>query len=107
MRLSWIAGSVAILFACSNPRGGGDATGGSTETATGIPPAVLALMDSAAGDYHGRDYERARQHWEGAVAIDSTLAAPWFGLFLARRALGRIESADSALKNARQLAQRE
>jgi hypothetical protein len=37
------------------------------------------------------------------AAADSTLAAPWFGLFMARRGLGFVPAADSALDRARDL----
>jgi Flp pilus assembly protein TadD len=64
-------------------------------------------MDSAASEYRDHDYERAREHYSDATRLDTTLAAPWFGLFLAHRALGNVAAADSAFMTARRLAQRQ
>jgi len=71
--------------------------------AQGFSPAVVAMMDSAAARIGDRDYEGAARLYQAAVAMDSTLAAPWFGLFMARRGLGSAAAADSALARAREL----
>lgn len=64
---------------------------------------VTMLMDSAAAVLDEGRYEEARRLYQAAAAADSTLAAPWFGLFMAQRGLGLVTSADSALDRARDL----
>jgi len=64
---------------------------------------VTVLMDSAAAALGEGHYEEARRLYQAAAAADSTLAAPWFGLFMARRGLGLVRAADSALDRARDL----
>ena len=66
-------------------------------------PGLLVAMDSAAEAFRAGDYENARRLYELATNADSTLAAPWFGLFMAQRALGNGAQADSALERARRL----
>jgi hypothetical protein len=97
---------VAMLIACSKPAGSETETGAVHPDGV-IDPGLLALLDSAAAAYRDNDFEDARGHYAAALAIDSTLAAPWFGLFLVNRALGQGEIADSALRTVRRLAQRE
>ena len=98
--------AAAMLIACSKPAG--SETRASAVHPDGVlDPVLLALLDSAAAAYRNNDLESARRHYDGALAIDSTLAAPWFGLFLVHRALGQGEVADSALRIVRRLAQRE
>lgn len=70
---------------------------------TGFSPAVIALLDSAAAVLAAGDYEEANRLYLAASTRDSTLAAPWFGLFMARRGMGRGAAADSALTRARDL----
>ncbi len=64
---------------------------------------VDALMDSAAAVMRTGEYAEAHRLYTAATRIDSTLAAPWFGLFMAGRGLGLDEAADSALDRARTL----
>lgn len=69
----------------------------------GFSPALIALLDSAATVLGAGDYEEADRIYLAAAGMDSTLAAPWFGLFMARRGMGRVAAADSALARAREL----
>jgi hypothetical protein len=64
---------------------------------------VTVLMDSAAAALGEGRYEEALRLYQVVAAADSTLAAPWFGLFMARRGLGFVPAADSALDRARDL----
>lgn len=64
---------------------------------------LTVLMDSAAAALDAGDFEEARRLYQTVAAADSTLAAPWFGLFMARRGLGLQPAADSALDRARDL----
>jgi predicted TPR repeat methyltransferase len=61
-------------------------------------------MDSAAAAYSDGDFPGARTHYGTATDSAPDLAAGWFGLFLAERALGNIPAADSALGRARSIA---
>lgn len=70
----------------------------------GVTPAVVAMMDSAAEAYRAGDLSDAQRLYLGATVADTALAAPWFGLFMTRRALGLGPQADSALDRARWLA---
>jgi Flp pilus assembly protein TadD len=107
MRCRPVAALVAaMMIACSKPAVS-EAGSGAVHPDGVLDPTLLALLDSAAAAYRDSDFESARRHYERALAIDSTLAAPWFGLFLVHRALGQAEIADSALRTVRRLAQRE
>lgn len=98
--------AVAILIACSKPAGTGTGEGAVRPDGS-LDPRLLALLDSAATAYRADNFETAGRQYAAALAVDSTLAAPWFGLFLVQRALGQGESADSALRTVKRLAQRE
>jgi hypothetical protein len=67
------------------------------------PATATLLMDSAAAALGAGDYEDARRLYQAAADADTTLAAPWFGLFMARRGLGLTAPAESALSRARTL----
>jgi hypothetical protein len=69
----------------------------------GSLPSLTVLMDSAAAALADGNYEEARRLYQAAASGDTTLAAPWFGLFMARRGLGLAPAADSALDRARNL----
>jgi hypothetical protein len=94
---------VALLLACWTA---GPATDDSTMGATGaeLPLAVHAHLDSAAAAYRVGDFLAARTHYLTAVDSAPGLAASWFGLFLAERALGNAAAADSAIRRARRIA---
>jgi hypothetical protein len=98
--------AVAMLIACSKPAGN-EPESGAVHPDGVLDPGLVALLDSAAAAYRNDDFETARRQYAAALAIDSTLAAPWFGLFLVHQALGQGEIADSALRTVRRLAQRD
>jgi hypothetical protein len=95
-------GATLLSFACRPPEpapaGTIDATGAD------LPAAVHAHMDSAAAAYSDGDFPGARTHYSTATDSAPDLAAGWFGLVLAERALGNIPAADSALGRARSIA---
>jgi Flp pilus assembly protein TadD len=71
---------------------------------TEMPAAAVAQLDSGNAAYRVGDYPRAIQHYQAATRIDSEQAAPWFGLYMAERALGNVAGADSALQRAQKVA---
>lgn len=71
---------------------------------TSLPGAAVAQLDSGNAAYRAKDYEHAIRHYQAAVRIDSQQAAPWFGIYMAERALGNVARADSALRRAQKVA---
>lgn len=69
-----------------------------------MPAELVAHLDSGNSAYRARAYERARDEYRAALAIDSSATAAWFGVFMAERALGNEDAADEALRHARDLA---
>lgn len=65
-----------------------------------LPPSVTVHLDSGNAAYRADDYRRARRHFHAAVEADSSVAAGWFGVYMAERALGNDRAADSALRRA-------
>jgi hypothetical protein len=66
-----------------------------------IDPAVLEALDSGNTAYRERDYRRALGHYQAAVDRDETVAAGWFGIYMAQLALGNAEAAEAAMVQAR------
>jgi tetratricopeptide (TPR) repeat protein len=66
-----------------------------------LDPAVTAALDSGNVAYRARDYERALDHYQQAVAADQTLAAGWFGIYMAQLALGNVDAAEAAMAQTR------
>ena len=69
-----------------------------------LPDAVRMHVDSGNSAYRSKDYQRALQHYRAAIAIDDDQAAPWFGVYMAERAMGNGEAAAAALKRAQKVA---
>jgi hypothetical protein len=72
-------------------------------TGADLPLTVHAHLDSAATAYRAGAFEQARVYYRMAIDSIPDLAASWFGLFLAERALGNRGAADSAMRQARRL----
>jgi tetratricopeptide (TPR) repeat protein len=66
-----------------------------------LSPAVVAELDDGNAAYRDRDYERALQHFQAAVDMNETLAAGWFGIYMAQLALGNPEAAEAAMQHVR------
>lgn len=64
---------------------------------------VAVLIDAGNGAFSSGDYETAKQHYLGAASRDSTVAAAWYGVAMAERALGNDAAADSALQRVKGL----
>lgn len=97
--------SILTVAACT----GGEDEGQRTETLSTeqaqqqrqqLPEQVVLALDSGNAAYRRNDYEAAREHFRGAVEVDSTVAAAWFGLYMVERALGNDEAAEAARERA-------
>ena len=69
-----------------------------------LPAELVAHLDSGSAAYRADDFEAAREQYRAAVAMDSSVTAAWFGVYMAERALGNAEAAEEALKRAQDLA---
>lgn len=69
-----------------------------------MPEALVAHLDSGNAAFSGHDFAAARDEYRAALAIDSTVTAAWFGVFMAERALGNGDAAAEALARAQDLA---
>lgn len=74
------------------------------EAGEGLDPAMVIALDEGTAAYQEGDYEAALRHYETAAEIDESVAAAWLGIYMAHRALGNPEAADSAMVRARSLA---
>ena len=59
-----------------------------------------AQLDSGNVAYRAKDYTRAREHYTRATEADSTVAAGWYGVYMAEDKLGNRAAADYAMKRA-------
>ena len=69
-----------------------------------LPPAVRDALDRGSAAFRARQYDSARAAYRDAAARAPDVAAAWFGVYMAERALGNVEAADSALARAREVA---
>jgi Flp pilus assembly protein TadD len=74
------------------------------ETREAMAPEAVAQLDSGNAAFRADDFGAARRHFRSVVEIAPKVAAGWFGLYLAERALGNVEEAERALERARQTA---
>lgn len=104
---------VPVVASCQGdaPRGDGDAAGAVPETRSGPgatayepQPEISAHLDSGTVAYRDGRLEDARRHYRRAAEMNPHLAASWFGVHMAEKALGNQEAADSALAQVRALA---
>ncbi len=66
-----------------------------------LDPRVVDALDSGNAAYRDRDYERALDLYNEAIALDDDLAAGWFGVYMAQLALGNADAAEAAMEQAR------
>lgn len=69
-----------------------------------LPAELLEELNRGSTAYRAGDYQAALEAYETVVTMDEELAAGWFGVFMAQRALGNAEAAEDALDRARALA---
>jgi tetratricopeptide (TPR) repeat protein len=106
--------SLAGLLICASLLGGCDRpedqeTGSISEDAvrgarSSLPADVAAAIDSGNAAYRAEDYQAALRHYREAARRDESLAAAWFGIYMAELALGNVEEANRAIERARELA---
>lgn len=73
------------------------------EARGGMPPALVAQLDSGNAAMRSAAHEAAARHYRRAVEIDDAVAAAWFGVYMAEHALGNDSAAVEALDRARAL----
>ena len=74
------------------------------ETREQLPPELLARLDSGNAAYRRDDYQASLEHYTAATEMEEDVAAAWFGVYMAQKALGNDAAADSALEQAQGLA---
>lgn len=106
-----VIGCLAALatVACGGQKGNEQKTGSITAgevraQRANLPPELVAALDSGNAAFRAGDYEAALQQYRKAVELRKDVAAGWFGVYMAQRALGNIAAADSALSVAQKLA---
>jgi len=65
---------------------------------------AVAALDSGGTAFAVKDYAGALRHYRRAAQLEPDAAAPWFGVFMAERALSRPDSAAAALERAQSAA---
>jgi len=65
---------------------------------------AAAALDGGGTAFRDGHYEQALEQYRRAAELAPDAAAPWFGIYMAQRALGRPEAADSALARAQSAA---
>lgn len=68
-----------------------------------MPHEIKVLIDAGNAAFAAGNYEAAQRHYLGAAARDTAVAAAWYGVAMAERALGNDAAADSALQRVRGL----
>lgn len=71
------------------------------EARTSLSDSARAALDRGSDAFRGRDYQAALRLYRRAAELAPDAAAPWFGVYMAERALGNVAAADSALARAR------
>ena len=66
-----------------------------------MDPAVAAQLDSGTAAYRAQDFEASLLHYRRVTELEEGLAAGWFGVYMAERALGNEAQAEAALERAR------
>ncbi len=75
-----------------------------TKARTRLSPSMAAQLDSGTAAFRAHDFIRARTHYLRVTTEEPEEAAGWFGVYMAEKALGNLESADSALAAVRRVA---
>jgi hypothetical protein len=93
--------------ACAGDRSADSAapTGDTTRSRTTSPVELgaAAQLDSGNAAFRAKDFAGALAHYRRSAERQSSLAAAWFGIYMAEGALGHTAAADSALQRVRAL----
>ncbi len=109
-RTAIAVGLVAMLAACGGdssenaPTLGTSTAGGPNPAREQIPPEVGLQLDSGNLAFRDHEYEAALRYYEKANELSPHITATWFGISMAKRALGDTAAADSAMMMAQRLA---
>jgi tetratricopeptide (TPR) repeat protein len=79
-----------------------DASGEGTRA--GLPPDVVAQLDSGTAAYRAEDFEAALVHYERAADMAPGAPPGWFGVYMTQHRLGNDEAAAEAFRKAQELA---
>ncbi len=69
-----------------------------------LSPALVAQLDSGSTAFREGDHEGALRHYTAATKINDGVAAAWFGVYMAQRALGNEEEAQKAMDKVQKIA---
>jgi tetratricopeptide (TPR) repeat protein len=69
-----------------------------------MPPALVAQLDSGSTSFRDKSYQEALRHYQAATQIDDGVAAAWFGVYMAERALGNEPEALKAMERVEKIA---
>lgn len=100
--------ALAVGSACSKPAPAPVATteapAASADAAPTVELGTSAQIDSGNTAYKAKDYKGALGHYRVATQRQPSLAAAWFGVYMAESALGNAAAADSAMKRVQAIA---
>lgn len=68
-----------------------------------LPADLRAQLDSGSAAFRAQELEEALAHYTAATNIDDQVAAGWFGVYMAQKALGNSAEALAALEKVQQL----
>jgi tetratricopeptide (TPR) repeat protein len=69
-----------------------------------MSPALVAQLDSGNAAFRAGDHEGALAHYRAATEIDGSVAAVWYGVYMAEHALGHEEEAQKAMAKVQEVA---
>ena len=69
-----------------------------------LAPGVVAQLDSGGAAFRDDRFSAALEHYTRVTELAPDLGAGWFGVYMARQALGDLEGAEAALERVRQIA---
>lgn len=107
---SCLALALALAAGACAPEGE-EQTGSMTEERArdareALPAEVVSRIDSGNAAYREGRYEEAASVYRRIVEADPDVAAGWFGLYMAERALGNEDAAEEALERAESISSR-
>ncbi|HEU4564709.1 MAG TPA: hypothetical protein VFS05_08680 [Gemmatimonadaceae bacterium] len=70
---------------------------GETMPASDLPPAARAALDSGNAAFREKAYDKALAYYRNGVKAAPDHSAPYFGVYMAAKAMGNLVLADSAM----------